>query len=94
MATINGAKALGLDKEIGSIEIGKKADIIILDLNQNEIYSSNNLITNIVHNITPDNIETTMINGEILFNNHKLNIPLNEEVLRKKIINIINRLNS
>lgn len=94
MATINGAKALGLDKEIGSIEIGKKADIIILDLNQNEIYSSNNLITNIVHNVTPDNIETTMINGEILFNSHKLNIPLNEEVLRKKIINIINRLNS
>jgi 5-methylthioadenosine/S-adenosylhomocysteine deaminase len=93
MATINGAKALGLDKEIGSIEIGKKADIIILDLNKNEIYSSNNLITNIVHNTTPENIETTMINGEILFNNHKLVMPLNEDVLRKKITNIMHRLN-
>lgn len=93
MATINGAKALGLENEIGSIEIGKKADIIIIDLQKNELYSSNDIITNIVHNVSSKNIDTTIINGEVLLKDNKLCIPLNEDVLGKKIKNIMNNLN-
>ena len=44
IATINGAKALGLDKEIGSLEVGKKADIAILNLNTPSLTPRNNLI--------------------------------------------------
>ena len=93
MATINGAKALGLDKEVGSIEVGKKADIIILDLNNTEIYPGVDVITNIVHNVESNNIDTTIINGEILMKNHELCLPIDETNLKNNINKILNELN-
>lgn len=92
-ATINGAKALGLDKIIGSIEVGKKADIIILDLNNIEIYPTNNLIAQVVHNVKPSNIKYTIINGEILLKDGNLILDINEEELISKLNGIIERLN-
>ena len=85
IATINGAYALGLEKEIGSIEIGKKADIIIVDINTINSYPSNDIINNIVHNTETINIDTVMINGNILIQNHKLMLNLNKEALKEKI---------
>lgn len=70
MATIDGARALGVDDIIGSIEIGKCADIIIVDLNNIEAYPNVDLITNLVHNTESINVDTTIINGEILMKNH------------------------
>lgn len=49
MATINGAKALGLENEIGSLEINKCADIVAIDLNQIETMPLNNLFSSIVY---------------------------------------------
>lgn len=49
MATINGAKALGLEKEIGSIEVSKKADVIAIDLNRIETQPVNNVFSSIVY---------------------------------------------
>ena len=92
MATINGAYALGLENEIGSIEPGKKADIIILNMNNINTYPNIDIITNVVHNTETINIETVMINGEILINNHKLMINLDKEVLKNNIEEMINRL--
>lgn len=92
MATINGAKALGLEKEIGSIEIGKKADIIILDLNNTEIYPTVDLITNLVHNVESNNVDTTIINGNVIMKNHQLCISIDEENLKIKINEIIKKL--
>ncbi len=89
MATINGAKALGLEKEIGSIEVGKKADIIILDLSNTEIYPTPDLITQVTHNVESNNIDTTIIDGNVLMKNHKLLIDTDEEELKKKIDSII-----
>ena len=80
MATINGAKALGLDDKIGSIEPGKCADIIILDLNNIEIYPSNDIICNIVNNTESSNIITTIIDGKIIMEDRKMNID--EEKLK------------
>jgi len=92
MATINGAKALNLENKIGSIEKGKKADIIILDLNNIEVYPTVDLITQIVHNVESNNIDTTMINGQVLMKNHKLTLEIDEEKLKENIHQIINRL--
>ena len=54
MATINGARALRLDKEIGSIEVGKKADLIALDMNRIETLPLNNLFSSIVYSAGRD----------------------------------------
>ena len=91
MATINGAKALGLN-DIGSIEIGKKADIIILDMNNIEIYPMEDIIFNIVHNTSINNIDTTIINGKILYKNKQLCIDINEEELKQNIQNILKKI--
>lgn len=92
LATINGAKALGLDNEIGSIKVGKKADIVILDMNKTETYPTVDLITNIVHNVIPSNVETTIINGNILMENRKLLLDIDEDDLKNNIKNIIDKL--
>lgn len=66
MATINGAKALRKDNEIGSIEIGKKADLILLDLNGTTTTPINDIFADIIYNAKGSNIKLTMINGKIL----------------------------
>lgn len=90
MATINGAKALGMENEIGSIEIGKRADIIILDLDNVVSYPGVDLITNVVHNVESCNVDTTIIDGEILMKDHKLLLDVNESDIKERIEKIIN----
>ena len=92
MATIYGARALGLEDKIGSIEEGKKADIIILDLHNTEVYPTVDLINQIVHNVESSNIDTTIVNGCVLMENHQLTLPIDEEKLKKDINSIIYRL--
>lgn len=91
MVTINGAKALGLSDKIGSIEIGKKADIIMLDMNNILTEPNVDIINNLVHN-TFNNVDMTMINGEILLKDKKLCLNINEKELINKIYEIIDRL--
>lgn len=91
MATINGAKALGLSDRIGSIEVGKNADIIMLDLNSVLTEPNVDIINNIVHNAF-NNVDMTMINGEILLKDKKLCLDINEKELINKIYEIIDRL--
>lgn len=74
MATINGAKALGLNEEIGSIEEEKKADIIILDTNTEVMQPVNDIFSDIVYNAKGNNVETTIVNGKILMENRKIKV--------------------
>ena len=73
-ATIGGAKALGLDDEIGSIEVGKKASLILLDtdkVNLVPIYDglAGNLIENIVSAAQPADINSVFVNGNPVIRN-------------------------
>lgn len=76
MATINGAKALGLEKIIGSIDVGKDADIIIVNIENKidniKMIPNSNWISNIVYNTNGNNVDTTIVKGEILMENRKI----------------------
>ncbi|MBX9973771.1 5'-deoxyadenosine deaminase [Cytobacillus firmus] len=90
MATIGGAKAVGMEKEIGSIEPGKKADLAILNLNDFHVYPSFDIdtISRIVYSATRADVETTIVNGKIVMENRKLKTIDKEMVLREANISI------
>ncbi len=92
MATINGAKALGLSDKIGSLEKGKQADLIILDLNNIELTPTIDVLAQVVHNVESSNVDTTIINGEILMQQHQLTHNIDEELLKEKLRQISERL--
>lgn len=92
LATINGAKAFGLDNKIGSIEVGKKADLIVLDYDDISVFPTANIFSQIVHNTRNYHVTTSVINGEIIMENGKLNLDINEDKLKKKVTEILERL--
>lgn len=88
LATMGGAKVMGKEKEIGSIEEGKKADIIILDLNKvhNAPSFNENEESQIVFSGKTENVITTIINGKVVMEDRKL-LNFDEE----NIIKMCNR---
>lgn len=93
MATINGAKALGLEDNIGSIKAGKIADIIIIDIDDIKIKPINNLISELVYNVKGNNVITSIIDGKILMEDRKL-INMNEDMIAKNCEETIKRINT
>lgn len=83
MATIDGAKALGMDNEIGSLEAGKKADLVILNLDKLHTFPSEgaDLISRIVYCATASDVETVIVDGQILLRNRELTNIDEQQVL-------------
>jgi 5-methylthioadenosine/S-adenosylhomocysteine deaminase len=77
MATLDGARALGLDHEIGSIEIGKRADIIVIDIKQLASTPAPEIISALVYSSQPADVSTTIIDGRIVMRDGEL-ITLDE----------------
>ncbi len=71
MATINGAKALGLDQEIGSIEAGKKADLVLFDTRRPEWRSLFNPVNTLVYNVDGRSVHTVIVDGKIVVEAYK-----------------------
>lgn len=78
IATINGAKALGLADEIGTLEAGKKADIAILDLHTPSMWPNNNPIAALSYSASGAEVDTVIINGEITME-HRNILTMDEE---------------
>lgn len=91
MATVNGANAMGLN-DCDILDIGKLADLIVVDLNQPNMQPINNISKNIVYSGSKSNIKLTMINGEILFENGKYNVGIEPETIYLKANEIANRI--
>lgn len=66
LATLRGAQCLGMEKEIGSIEEGKKADIIILDLNKPHLTPKHDYVSHLVYSARGNDVSTTIVNGKPL----------------------------
>ncbi|MFQ5871354.1 MAG: amidohydrolase [Candidatus Geothermarchaeales archaeon] len=78
MATINGARALGMEREIGSLEAGKKADMILLDFRKPHLVPCFNHVSNVVYAASGGDVETVMVDGEILMEKRKV-LTMDEE---------------
>jgi 5-methylthioadenosine/S-adenosylhomocysteine deaminase len=72
MATIEGARAIHMEKDIGSIERGKKADLIIIDLNTPNAVPMFDVYSQIAYALKSTNVETVIINGRQVMRDHKL----------------------
>jgi len=77
MATIEGAKCLRLDKEVGSLEPGKRADIIIIDLNKPHLTpilcnSVNNVMELIVFSAWGEDVSTVIVDGKVLMEERRV----------------------
>jgi 5-methylthioadenosine/S-adenosylhomocysteine deaminase len=81
MATMEGARILGLEKEIGSLEIGKKADIIILDLNQPHLVPCYDPYSLLVYSARGADVQSVMIGGRMVMENKKILTFDQEEVM-------------
>jgi len=72
MATINGARALGLEDQIGSLEVGKKADLVILNLNKVNTIPADNVYSQLVYSAHTDNVLHVMVDGEWVVQNQQV----------------------
>ena len=72
MATAGGAKALGLDSVCGTIEVGKRADLILVDLETVHNQPVNDIFSQIVHCAKASDVRTVMVGGELLMRDRKL----------------------
>ncbi|MFH1821002.1 MAG: amidohydrolase family protein [Methanobacteriota archaeon] len=72
MATINGAVALGLQNKIGSIEVGKKADLIIVDLKKPHLTPIHSIISHLVYSATGGDVDTMVVDGKVLMEDRKV----------------------
>lgn len=66
MATIDGAKALSLDGEIGSIEVGKRADLILVDLRKPHLAALGSLVEGVVSFASGADVDAVLVDGRIL----------------------------
>ncbi|MBT99058.1 MAG: hypothetical protein CL902_10585 [Dehalococcoidia bacterium] len=71
MATIQGAEALGLADEVGSLEVGKKADLVLYDTRSAEWQTLFNPVNNLVYNADGRSVHTVMVDGQIVVEDHK-----------------------
>ena len=83
MATIGGAKAINLEKEIGSLEVGKRADLILIDLNSPHLSPMYNVYSQLVFAVKASDVESVMINGKFVMLRRRM-LTINERAVLAK----------
>lgn len=82
MATLNGARALGLQNQVGSIETGKKADLIIVNMQKPHLTPTFNPVSHLVYAAQGSDVETTIIDGKIIMENRTVKTLNEEKIIR------------
>lgn len=91
MATIEGAKVLGLENEIGTLETGKKADMIFINMDKLHLCPENDICANIVYSSNGADVESVMIDGKLIMQNRKM-INIDEKEVMRQVKKIAKRL--
>lgn len=89
MATLNGARALGLHEEIGSIEVGKKADLVLIDLSSLHLTPiirgrHGNLLSHLVYSTHGDDVDTVIIDGRMVMEGRRI-LTVDEERVKNEV---------
>jgi 5-methylthioadenosine/S-adenosylhomocysteine deaminase len=85
MATLGGARAIGLDREIGSLEVGKKADLIILNARQPHLVPLYHPVSHIVYSARGSDVTTVIIDGRFVLEDRRMLTINLDEVLENTI---------
>ncbi len=91
MLTINGAKALGLDEQVGSLEVGKRADLIVIDLNQPHLLTGARYVPKLVYAANGADVLHTVIDGQLVMENRRV-LTLNQEQVMTRAMEARNDL--
>jgi 5-methylthioadenosine/S-adenosylhomocysteine deaminase len=91
MATIDGARALNLDRDVGSLEVGKRADLVVLNLKKPFVAPAHNPVSALVYSATSENIEDTIVNGRPIMRDREI-LGLDEEEVIKNAIDAADEL--
>jgi 5-methylthioadenosine/S-adenosylhomocysteine deaminase len=91
MATINGAKAMGMDNEIGSLEPGKRADVIILNMWSPEWVPNYSEVQNLVYSADGRSVETVYVNGHLVMDDRKV-LTINEDEVIGRCLELSDKL--
>jgi 5-methylthioadenosine/S-adenosylhomocysteine deaminase len=87
MATIGGARALGMEKLIGSLEVGKRADLVTVSMGAARQTPMYDPISHLVYVTRGDDVRSTIVNGKVLMKNREL-----RTLDREAVIDAANRL--
>lgn len=83
MATINGARALKMDNEIGKLEKGMKADIVLIDANRPSMVPMFDINSNIVYSGSGRDVKTVIVNGRIIMKDYVVQTMNEDEILKE-----------
>jgi len=89
MATINGAKAYGLDENLGSLEPGKRADLAIIDFDKSHLTPCHDIYSHLVYAVNKADVDTVLIDGQIHMEDSELTI-IDEAEIKAEVNAIAN----
>jgi 5-methylthioadenosine/S-adenosylhomocysteine deaminase len=91
MATRDGARALGLEKEVGVLKPGYKADLILVDLNQAHLCPRHKLVAQMVYSARGSDVDTVIIDGRPVMENRKM-LTVDEDAVRNQVERRVEKL--
>jgi 5-methylthioadenosine/S-adenosylhomocysteine deaminase len=83
MATIGGARALRLDRLIGSLEVGKRADLVVIDLDEDSLVPLYDPVSHLAYAVEAADVRTVLVDGRVLFENGRLTTADEREIRRQ-----------
>jgi len=83
MATVGGARVLGLDKEVGTLEVGKKADLILVDFSKPHLQPLHNAYSSSVYSACGSDVDTVIVDGKVLMENGRV-LTLDEQAVMNR----------
>jgi len=83
MATIDGARALGLEGSVGSLEVGKKADVILVDFRKPHLTPVHDFYANMVYSARGSDVETVIVDGKVLMEGREVKTLDEKDVMER-----------